>query len=102
MDEPENVPSSSLPVYPPSGAVLDAMTVYLIDRKSIPVDTPQEFRRERMELAELHPEETTCHLCPSQPLLNSSLLITASGTLVTLQGVIKGESKLEYFSLYVQ
>ena len=47
---------------------------------------------ESMDLAELHPEETTCHLCPSQPLLNSSLLITASGILVTLQGVIKGKS----------
>ena len=83
---------SSLPFYPPAGVVLENMTTYLQENKSIPVDIPQEFLQEHMNTAELHPEETNCQLCPSQPSLNSSLLITSGGTLVTLQGLRKGMS----------
>ena len=76
-DEPENAASSMVSVHPPSGAVLDSITVYL--SKSIPVDIPQRVQSGAYSFTELHPEETTCFLCPSRPVLNSFLLITASG-----------------------
>lgn len=60
--------------------------------KPIPAQIPQEFLSEAdlMSICELTPEETHCHLCPSHPPLNAPLLITGSGTLVTLQGVRRG------------
>ncbi len=60
-----NSSGSSLPVYPPAGVVLENMTTYLLENKSIPVDIPQEFLQEHMNIAELHPEKTNCQFCPS-------------------------------------
>ena len=81
-----------LHLYPPSGQSLERMMGYL-RTKLIPEELPQQFLSEAalMSIGSLTPVETHCQLCPSHPPLNSQLLITSSGTLVTLQGVKRGK-----------
>ena len=80
-----------LHVYPPSGQLLERMMSYL-RTKPIPVELPQQLLSEAglMSIECVTPIETHCELCPSHPPLNVPLLITSSGTLVTLQGVKRG------------
>ena len=84
--------TTSTRTYPPTGSILTRMLRYIQANKKIPSSLPQELLKDEhlMRTKAITCEETHCQLCPTNPILEDSILITSQAQIVTLAGVKKG------------
>ncbi|XP_057677447.1 uncharacterized protein LOC130906813 [Corythoichthys intestinalis] len=77
--------------YPPLNENLRQLSNYIYTHKKLPDDLPGELLQPKATtdyMAELHPAETICTVCPDTVQLHKSTRITGKAKIVTMNGVI--------------
>lgn len=85
-------------IYPPLAEDLKRLVHYIHSHKKLPANLPDDLIKPRAMtdyITELHPEETTCTVCPGSVHLQKDIKISGKARIITMNGVI--ESKLFKF-----